>query len=80
MMDYEISYALECAPASDRARLTKILETMDEADRNHINDRVGHLVRRFNHYSRETPGSAGQVAYDALVLAIKAVKTDGLSR
>jgi hypothetical protein len=80
MIDYEISYALECTPLSDRARLTKILDGMDEADRIRVNDMVGHHIRRFNPHRRETPWSAGQVAYEALVLAIKSVRTDGTWR
>jgi hypothetical protein len=76
MFDYEIDFALECVPAADRTRLTRILSSLSIEDIERVNEHVRHEVSRFNQYRRDTPGSAGRAAHDALVCAIKAVRID----
>lgn len=73
--DDEISYAIECTPQADRARLTKIVEQLDEWERGVVNRSIRYHVGGFNYYGSESAGSAGMIAYAALVDAIKAVKT-----
>jgi hypothetical protein len=73
MFDYEIDFALECSPIADRPRLTRILTDLSLDDLEWVNEHVRQAVSRFNYYRRETPGSAGGAAHDALVGAIKAV-------
>lgn len=76
--DFVIQHALECCPPAERARLTKIIAAMCSAERETINDAVRYHLHDFNYYLSETPGSVSQIAYAALVDAIKAVKTGGI--
>jgi hypothetical protein len=72
---HALEHALECIHPADRARLTKIVEGLDTYECNVVNESIGYHLREFNYRLSETPGSAGQIAYAALVDAIKAVKT-----
>lgn len=74
MFDYEIDFALECSPASDRARLTRILTDLSLDDLERVNECVRQAVSRFNYFLSEKPGSAGGTGYSALVSAIKTVQ------
>lgn len=77
MNDSVIDYALECTPAQERTRLTKIVDALTEDEIGEVAARVYQAVSRFNLYRNDAPGSAGGTAYDALVGAIKAVKMGG---
>lgn len=54
MFDYEIDFALECSPAADRARLTKILSNLSLEDLEKVNEDIRFAVTRFNYYRTET--------------------------
>lgn len=73
MTDSVIDYALECTPAQERERLTRIVNTLTDDEMGEVGARLYHAVSRFNYYSYDSPGSAGGTAYGALVGAIKAV-------
>ena len=75
--DFEIQHALECCPPAERVRLTKLVVGMSSQERETVNDAVRYHLQDFNYYLSETPGSAAEIAYAALVDAIKAVKTGG---
>jgi hypothetical protein len=74
MFDYEIDFALDCSPAADWARLTRILADLSLDDLERVNEHVRQAVSRFYYFLSEKPGSAGRTAYSALVSAIKTVQ------
>jgi hypothetical protein len=76
MTDSVIDYALECTPAQERARLTKIVDALTQDEAGEVASRVYRAVSRFNLYRSDSPGSAGATAYEALAGAIQAVKRD----
>lgn len=76
MFEDEIDYALECTPAADRARLAKIVNSLDLQERERVSEIVRRQVSEFNYSRSVLPGSAGRTAYDGLVFAIKTIKSD----
>jgi hypothetical protein len=76
MFEDEIDYALECTPAADRARLTKIMNSLELHQRERVNEIIRRQISEFNYSRSVVPGSAGKTAYDGLMLAVKKVKSD----